>query len=79
KGLQPQAMGRLPTQCASLCKSNTAVQELIVQAALTGDLDAARYALALDPVTATVCTLEQIQQMFDEMYAAQRQWLPQFA
>ena len=79
KGLQPQAMGRLPTQCASLCKSNTAVQELIVQAALTGDLDAARYALALDPVTATVCTLEQIQQMFDEMYTAQRQWLPQFA
>ena len=33
----------------------------------------------LDPVTATVCTLEQIQQMFDEMYTAQRQWLPQFA
>ena len=45
KGLQPQAMGRLPTQCASLIKTNTAVQELIVQAALNKDLDAARYAL----------------------------------
>lgn len=77
-GLHPQAMGRLPTQCASLCKSNIAVQELVVQAALSGDLEAARYALSLDPLTAAVCTLDQIQQMFDELFAAQRQWLPQF-
>lgn len=79
QGLQPQVMGRLPTQCASLIKTNTAVQELIVEAALNADVDAARYALALDPVTATVCTLEQIDAMFNEMFTAQRQWLPQFA
>ncbi|BDM64899.1 alpha-glucosidase/alpha-galactosidase [Shewanella sp. NFH-SH190041] len=78
-GLHPQAMGTLPTQCASLIKTNTAVQELIVQAALTNDLDAARYALSLDPVTATNCTLSQIQAMFDELYQAQKIWLPQFA
>ena len=78
-GLQPQKMGRLPTQCASLIKTNTAVQELIVEAALTQNLDAARYALAFDPVTATVCTLQQIDQMFDELYQAQKQWLPQFS
>ncbi|XOO18325.1 alpha-glucosidase/alpha-galactosidase [Edwardsiella ictaluri] len=77
-GLHPQTMGRLPTQCASLCKSNIAVQELVVQAALTGDLDAARYALSLDPLTAAVCTLDQIQSMFNALFAAQRQWLPQF-
>lgn len=49
-----------------------------MQAALTGDLDAARYALSLDPLTAAVCTLDQIQAMFDALFAAQRQWLPQF-
>lgn len=74
-GLHPQKMGRLPTQCASLIKSNTAVQELIVEAALSNDLNAARYALALDPVTATVCTLDQIDQMFEEMILAQKRWL----
>ncbi|MGF1868868.1 alpha-glucosidase/alpha-galactosidase [Photobacterium indicum] len=79
QGIHPQKMGRLPMQCASLIKTNTAVQELIVEAALTCNLDAARYALALDPVTATVCTLEQIDAMFTEMFTAQRQWLPQFA
>ncbi|OAN12994.1 alpha-glucosidase/alpha-galactosidase [Photobacterium jeanii] len=78
KGLQPQAMGSLPTQCASLIKSNTAVQELIVEAALNRDLDAARYALALDPVTATVCTLEQINAMFEKMVEAQQPWLQSF-
>ncbi|ABZ76985.1 glycoside hydrolase family 4 [Shewanella halifaxensis HAW-EB4] len=78
KGLHPQPMGRLPTQCASLIKTNTAVQELIVEAALNRDLDAARYALSLDPVTATVCTLEQIDAMFKEMVEAQKQWLPEF-
>lgn len=78
-GLQPQTMGRLPTQCASLIKTNTAVQELIVEAALNRDIDAARYALSLDPVTATVCTLDQIDAMFKEMFEAQKQWLPQFS
>ncbi len=74
-GLHPDVIGRLPTQCASLCKTNIQVQELVVEAALEGNLEAARHALALDPVTATQCTLEQIRQMFDELYAAQKQWL----
>ncbi|PSW11390.1 alpha-galactosidase [Photobacterium sanctipauli] len=77
-GLQPQHMGRLPTQCASLIKSNTAVQELIVEAALNHDLDAARYALALDPVTASVSTLSQIDEMFSELVEAQQPWLKGF-
>ncbi|MDO6542249.1 alpha-galactosidase [Photobacterium sanguinicancri] len=77
-GLHPQTMGRLPTQCASLIKTNTAVQELIVEAALNKDLNAARYALALDPVTATVCTLSEIDAMFEEMVKAQQVWLEQY-
>ncbi|MGF1735433.1 alpha-galactosidase [Photobacterium satsumensis] len=78
KGLQPQHMDRLPTQCASLIKTNTAVQELIVEAALSHNLEAARYALALDPVTASICTLSQIDEMFNEMVEAQQAWLKGF-
>ncbi|WP_299017618.1 alpha-glucosidase/alpha-galactosidase [uncultured Photobacterium sp.] len=78
RGLQPQQIGRLPMQCASLNKTNIAVQELIVESALTHNLDAARYALSLDPVTAAVCTLEQIDAMFNELFEAQQHWLPQF-
>jgi alpha-galactosidase len=77
-GIQPTAVGTLPTQLAALNRTNVNVQELIVEAALSGDVEAVYHAVMLDPLTATVCTLPQIRSMVDEMLAAQAQWLPQF-
>ncbi len=78
EGLHPETIGTLPTQCAALNKTNINVQELIVEAALKGDKQAAKYALALDPLTAALCTLEQIDNLFEELLEAQKPWLPQF-
>ena len=77
-GIQPMAVGALPTQLAALNRTNVNVQELIVEAALSGDVEAVYHAVMLDPLTAAVCTLPQIRSMVDEMLAAQAQWLPQF-
>jgi alpha-galactosidase len=77
-GVQPTAVGALPTQLAALNRTNVNVQELTVTAALTGDTEAVHHAVMLDPLTAAVCTLPQIQAMVDELLAAQAQWLPQF-
>lgn len=77
-GIQPTKIGRLPTQLAALNRTNINVQELIVEAALTGDVDAVHYAVQMDPLTAAVCTLPQIRQMVDELLEVQAQWLPQF-
>lgn len=77
-GIQPTAVGALPTQLAALNRTNINVQELIVEAALTGDVEAVYHAVMLDPLTAAVCTLPQIRAMVDEMLAAQARWLPQF-
>ncbi len=77
-GIQPTAVGALPTQLAALNRTNVNVQELIVEAALAGDTEAVHHAVMLDPLTAAVCTLPQIRSMVDEMLAAQAQWLPQF-
>lgn len=77
-GVQPTHAGRLPTQLAALNQSNINVQALTVDAALNGDLDAVYHAVMLDPLTAAVCTLPQIQAMVTEMLAAEKQWLPQF-
>lgn len=74
-GLHPTAIGALPTQCAALNKTNINVQELVVEAALTKNLDSAFHALCLDPLTAALCTLDQIKAMFDELLDAQQQWL----
>lgn len=77
-GLHPHAVGSLPPQCAALCRTNVNVQELLVNGALSGDRDAIRHACMLDPVTATVCTLDQISAMVDELFEAQQRWLPDF-
>ncbi len=78
-GIQPTAVGELPAQLAALNRTNVNVQELTMEAALTGDVEAVHHAVMLDPLTATVCTLPQIRSMVTEMLAAEARWLPQFA
>lgn len=78
-GLTPQQVGALPAQCAALCRTNTNVQELLVQAALTGDKDAVKHACMLDPVTAANCTLDEISKMVEDMLHAEAKWLPQLS
>jgi alpha-galactosidase len=77
-GVQPVHVDHYPTQLAALNRTNVNVQELIVEAAITADVDAVYYAAILDPLTAAVCTLPQIHAMVAEMLEAQAQWLPQF-
>ncbi len=77
-GIQPTAVGALPSHLAALNRTNVSVQELTVQAALTGEVEAVHHAVMLDPLTAAVCTLPQIRSMVEELLAAQARWLPQF-
>jgi len=78
EGLHPQPVGALPPQCAALCRTNTSVQELLVNGALAHDREAVKHACMLDPVTAAVCTLDQIAVMTEELFEAQAPWLPGF-
>jgi alpha-galactosidase len=77
-GIQPTKVGLLPPQLTALNRTNVNVQELIVEASLTGSEEAVYHAVMLDPLTAAVCTLPQIRTMVSELLEAQRQWLPQF-
>jgi alpha-galactosidase len=77
-GVQGVFIGNLPTQLAAINRTNINVQELTVEASLTGDKDAVHYAIMMDPLTSAVCTLPQIHAMVNEMLGAQNRWLPQF-
>jgi alpha-galactosidase len=55
-----------------------AVHDLVAAAVLEKEREAAYHALALDPLTAAVCSLAEIRQMFDEMAAAEKEYLPDF-
>ncbi|MGO9413288.1 MAG: alpha-galactosidase [Spirochaetia bacterium] len=71
-GLSPVHFGPLPAQLAALDRAHMAVHGLMVDAVLGRDLDAARMALLLDPLTAAVCSPEEITAMFEEMVRAER-------
>jgi alpha-galactosidase len=77
-GFHPSRIGDLPPQCAALNRTQINVHLLIAEAALTGDVEHIVHAVALDPLTAAVCTLHQIREMATELLEAQRGWLPQF-
>lgn len=77
-GIQPTKIGNLPPQLAALMRTNTNVQELTVEALVTGKRDHIYHAAMLDPHTAAELDLDQIYAMVDELIAAHGDWLPEF-
>src|SRR5579859_3020095 len=69
-GVQPTHFGLLPEQLAALNRSDMSVHNLVLEALLARNKEAARYALMLDPLTAAVCSPADISAMFDEMWKA---------
>jgi alpha-galactosidase len=67
-----------PPACAEWTRRHVAVQELTVEAAVTGDADLVRAAIALDPLGGRI-DARSIEAMTTELLAATAEWLPQFA
>jgi alpha-galactosidase len=75
-GVQPTAIGALPPQLAALIRTNVNVQELTVEAALTGKREHAYHAAMLDPHTAAELSLNEIHALVDALLAAHGEWIP---
>jgi alpha-galactosidase len=71
-------VGALPPSCAVLTNLTSMVEEMAVEAALTGDARLVYQAIAHDPLTAAVLSLDEIRQMVQEMLRQNQQYLPQF-
>jgi alpha-galactosidase len=75
-GVQPTRIGTLPPQIAALIRTNVNVQELTVEAALTGRIDHVYHAAMLDPHTSAELDLDQITALVDSLLLAHGQWIP---
>ncbi len=75
-GVQPTRIGALPTHLAALMRTQINVQELTVEAALTGKREAVYHAAMLDPHTAAELDLDQIWHLVDDLIEAHGDWLP---
>ena len=78
RGLEAIHVGKLPPQCALLSGTSAQIEELTVEGSLAGDREMIYQAICYDPLTAAVCSLREIRSMVDEMFEANRDWLPQF-
>jgi alpha-galactosidase len=78
KGLSPVYVGALPPQVAMLTGITSQLEELAVEGALSGNPRLVYQAIAHDPLTAAVLSLAEIKTMVNEMFAQNREYLPQF-
>lgn len=78
RGFSPIKVGSLPPQVAILNYVNSMCEELAVEGSLTGDPMKVFHAVCYDPLTSAVLSLAEIRDMVNEMFSANRDYLPQF-
>jgi len=78
RGLEPIHTGKMPPQLALLSGTSAQIEELAVEGSLAGDKEMIYQAICYDPLTSAVCSLREIRSMVDEMFEANKDWLPQF-
>lgn len=77
-GIQLTYVGDLPTQLASLNRTNINVHELTVEAVVTGDRDKVYQAAMLDPHTSSELSIPDIKSIVDELIDAHVDYVPMF-
>ena len=75
-GVQPTRIGKIPPQLGALMRTNVNVQELTVEAVLTGKKEHVYHAAMLDPHTAEELPLDKIWELCDALFEAHGDMLP---
>ena len=78
EGVHPCYMGDLPPQLAALNRANVSVQELTVKGIVEKDKNKIFQAILLDPLTGAVLTIDEIREMVDELFEANKDYLKGF-
>lgn len=78
RGVHPCYVGNLPPQCAAMNRTNVSVQELGVKAAVERDKTLAFQAILVDPLTSALLTISEIEEMVDEMFKVESNYLQDF-
>jgi len=78
RGFNAIHVGALPPQLATMNNISIAVEEMAVEAALSGDPRLAMQAVLYDPLSAAVLSMAEIQEMVQKMLEKNRDYLPRF-
>ena len=75
-GIQPVRVGSLPTHLAALMMTNINVQQLTVEASLSGKKEHVYHAAMLDPHTAAELSVDEIWHLVDDLLEAHGEMIP---
>ena len=78
-GVQPTTVDDIPPQLVALMRSQINVQELVVQALMTENVEHIYHAAYMDPHTAAELDLRQIRSLVSDLLAAHGDMLPAWA
>jgi len=76
--LRSAHVGALPAQLALLNNISARAEELAVEGSLAGDPEMIYHAVMFDPLTMAVLSLAETRNMVNDMFAANREYLPAF-
>ena len=78
EGIHPCHVGNLPPQLAALNRANVSVQELTVRGIVEKDKNKIFQAFLLYPLTGAVLTIDEIRQMVDDLFEANKEYTKGF-
>lgn len=77
-GIHVKGVYTLPPQISALVGHSAKLEEMAVQAAISGEPDLVFQAVLQDPLTASVCSMEEIHSMVQEMFDQNADYLGYF-
>ena len=77
-GIVPQGVYTLPQHLSILVNNTAKIEELAVRAAIEGDPEKVFQAILFDPLTSSVCSMDEIYSMVKEMLAKNASYLGYF-
>lgn len=78
RGIEAFHVGALPAQLAILNNISCRCEELAIEGALAGDPRMVCQAIMFDPLTSAVLSLQEIKEMVNKMFAANKKYLGHF-
>ena len=67
-------VGKLPSQLAIMINNTALIENLVVEACMEKNKSKVKWAVCHDPLTSAVCSLEEINQMCDELFEINKEF-----
>lgn len=77
-GFRKQYVGAMPAHLAILVNTTASVENLVVEAAMEKNRRKAFQAVCMDPLTSAVCSLQEIKDMTDALFAVNEEFLGEY-